>query len=131
MKKQMEDTMHRTLIPSIAAACFVAGCGASYPVPTQQLADTESAARSAAELGASSEPKARLHLELAQEQLALAKAAIHDGNNERANVVLTRARSDAELAIALTREGTAKAAAQTAIDQSNAQKATNAKQGGQ
>lgn len=123
--------MHRTLIPSIAAACFVAGCGASYPVPTQQLADTESAERSAAELGAASEPKAQLHLQLAQEQLTQANVAIAGGDNARANVLLTRARSDAELAIALTREGTAKAAAQAAIDQANVQKATNSKQGGQ
>jgi len=123
--------MHRTLIPSIAAACFVAGCGASYPVPTQQLADTESAERSAAELGASSEPKAQLHLQLAQEQLARAKADIMNGHNECANVLLMRARSDAELAIVLTREATAKAAAQAAIDQANAQKAMNSKQGGQ
>ncbi|HEX8796949.1 MAG TPA: DUF4398 domain-containing protein [Polyangiaceae bacterium] len=123
--------MHRTLIPSIAAACFVAGCGASYPVPTQQLADTESAERSAAELGAANEPKAQLHLQLAQEQLTQAKVAIAGGDNGRASVLLTRARSDAELAIALTRAGTAKAAAQAAIDQANAQKATNSKQGGQ
>jgi hypothetical protein len=123
--------MHGTLIPFIATSCLVLGCGGSYPIPTQQLADTESAERSAGELGAGSQPKAQLHLQLAHEQVVQAKAAIQEGSNERANALLMRARSDAELAIALTREQAAKTEAQKATEQSNAQHVTNAKQGGQ
>ena len=118
-------------IPMIATSWLVLGCGATYPVPTQPLADPESAERSATELGAANQPKAQLHLQLAHEQLLRAKAAMQSGDNERATALLLRARSDAELAIALTREEAAKAGAQTATDQSNTQKITNAKQEGQ
>lgn len=123
--------MHGHLSPFFATSCLLLGCGASYPVPTQPLADTESAERSASELGAGNQPKAQLHLQLAHEQLSQAKAAIKSGDNERATALLLRARSDAELAIALTREESAKTGAQSATDQSNTQKATNARQGGQ
>jgi hypothetical protein len=123
--------MHGTLISILVGSWFVCGCGGTFPAPTQQLADTESAERSAVELGAATQPNAQLHLQLAQEQLAQAKASMQDGNNERANALLLRARSDAELAIALTREQSAKTGAQGAVDQSNTQRDTNARQGGQ
>ena len=123
--------MHRTLIPILTTSWLVLGCGGSYPIPTQQLADTESAERSAAELGAANQPKAQLHLQLAHEQWAQAKAALQKGDNERANALLLRARSDAELALALTREQAAKTGAQGATEQSNTQRDTNARQGGQ
>jgi Domain of unknown function (DUF4398) len=118
-------------IPFLATSLVMLGCGASYPVPTQPLADTESAERSAIELGAANQPKAQLHLQLAHEQLSRAKDAIRNGENEEATALLSRARSDAELAIALTREEAAKTGAQNATDQSNTQKSTNARQGGQ
>ena len=123
--------MHGTLISILVASCFVAGCGGTFPVPTQQLADTESAERSAAELGAAGQPDAQLHMQLAHEQLLQAKANIEGGDNERASALLYRARADAELAIALTREQAAKTGAQGAVDQSNTQQDTNARQGGQ
>ena len=121
--------MQSTFISILTSFWLVSGCGGTFPVPTQQLADTESAERSAVELGAAAQPNAQLHLQLAQEQLAQAKANIQDGNNERANALLLRARSDAELAIALTREQAAKTGAQGAIEQSNTQRTTNARQG--
>jgi len=109
-----------------ALAC---GCGISYAVPSQQLAEAQAAERSATELGAASEPNAQLHLQLAHEQIVKANAAIHDGDNESATRMLSRARSDAELAIALTREATAKIEVQKALTQSNNQRVTNANQG--
>jgi len=63
--------------------------------------------RAARELGAQQVPKAELHLRLAQEQVEKAKKLAADGDNERANLVLSRAHADAELALALTRESTA------------------------
>jgi hypothetical protein len=122
--------MHGTLISVAIASSLVAGCGGTFPVPTQQLADTESAERSAAELGSAGQPDAQLHMQLAHEQLLKAKADIESGDNERASALLYRARSDAELAIALMREQAAKTAAQGAVDQSNTQQDTNARQGG-
>jgi hypothetical protein len=99
------------------------------PAPTQHLADEQSAERSAVELGAGRLPNAQLHLQLAHEQAESAKGEIRDGNNERADRLLARASSDAELAIALTREENAKGEAQKASTQSSNQKTTNADQG--
>ena len=60
------------LAVSLAAGCLWWGCGGSYPVPTQRMADAESAQRSARELGAESKPTAQLSLKLAGEQLEAA-----------------------------------------------------------
>lgn len=105
------------------------GCGASAPPPTQQLADVQSAERSATELGAQQNPRAQLHLKLAEEQLGRAKAAVEDDDNERATSLLARAKADAELAIALTREDDAKTKAEQAVDRSNVRRSKSMEQG--
>jgi uncharacterized protein DUF4398 len=122
----MNWNLTRTWLATCALAC---GCGITYAIPSQQLADAQSAERSATELGAASEPNAQLHLQMAHEQIVAANAAIRDGDNESATRLLSRARSDAELAIALTREATAKNETQKALTQSNNQRVTNANQG--
>ena len=114
---------------TVAASALVLGCGGSYPAPTQDLSAAQGAERSAVELGAASQPQAKLHLALAQEQMAQAAAAMKDGDNERAEGLLLRSRSDAELAIALTRDQSAKTDAQKATVQSNTQTTTNLNQG--
>jgi hypothetical protein len=91
---------------AIGATLIGMGC-ASAPAPTEQLASAEASVRAAHELGADSVPRAQLHLKLAQEQVTQARKLAQDGEQERANLVLTRARADAELALALTREATA------------------------
>ena len=105
---------------SLAAACLWWGCGATYPLPAQRMADAESAQRSARELGADTKPTAQLSLKLADEQIAQAKSAIQRGDNQRADFLLIRAKADAELAVALTREQDAVAALKTAADTSTA-----------
>jgi hypothetical protein len=84
------------------------------------MADSESAARSARELGADTKPAAQLHLKLAGDQIALAKVAIKEGDNKRADLLLLRARADAELAVALSREADAMLELQKANDKSAA-----------
>lgn len=121
--------MNRSVMTLVAASVFGMGCGASFPTPSQHLADAQSAERSAAELGAANQPKAQLHLQLAREQMTQANAAMKNGDNERADALLLRAKSDAELAIALTREQTAEVEAQKATDQNAAQRSTNASMG--
>jgi hypothetical protein len=122
--------MHVAIIPmALAASAVVLGCGGSFPAPTQDLASAQSAERSAVELGAASQPQAQLHLELAREQMTQARAAMKDGDNERADSLLLRARSDAELAIALTRDQSAKTDAKKAAVQSDVQRSTNLNQG--
>jgi hypothetical protein len=118
-----------TILVNAAASALALGCGGSFPAPTQDLSAAQAAERSAIELGAASQPQAQLHLALAQEQMNKARAAMKDGDNERADGLLLRARSDAELAIALTRDQSAKTEAQKATVQSNAQKTTNLNQG--
>lgn len=98
----------RTIISAVIIGAFVAACGATFPVPTQRMADAESAERSARELGAASQPEAQLHLSLAQEQIAKAKSSVNQGESRTADLLLVRAKADAELAIALAREQAAK-----------------------
>jgi hypothetical protein len=94
-------------------AVGLAGC-ASYPAPTDKLANTTASVRAAEEVGATKSPQAALHLKLAQEQLDQAKALIKDGDNRRAEFVLMRADADASLAAALARETSMRAEAEKA-----------------
>ncbi|MBI5534097.1 MAG: DUF4398 domain-containing protein [Deltaproteobacteria bacterium] len=107
--------MRTTLIAIIIGTSLVA-CGASFPVPTQRMADAESAERSARELGANNQPAAQLHLRLAQEQIAKAKSSVSEGENRKADLLLIRAKADAELALSLAREQAAKADLQQAVN---------------
>jgi len=103
-----------------------AGCGASFPVPTQRMADAESANRSALELGAEHQPAAQLHVKLAQEQMAQAKVHMTAGENQVADSLLVRSKADSELALALAREQGAIVAVQQATEKSRATAVTNA-----
>lgn len=111
--------MNRYIVTIATSSLLALGCGASYPPPTQQASDVQSANRSAIELGAQKNPKAQLHLKLAEEQLKLAEAAMKDDENEAAEDLLRRAKADAELAIALTREEDAKIQAEKTVDRAS------------
>lgn len=116
---------------SIVSVLVMTACGASYPVPTQRMADAQSAHRSAQELGADKHPTAQLHLNLAAEQIAKATAVLKEEDNRRADFMLIRAKADAELALAIAHGEKSKLEAQQALEQSNTQAATNLKQGAQ
>jgi len=116
----------QSIVLASLCACCAWGCGASVPVPAQRMADAESAVRSARELGAASKSSAQLNLKLADEQIAQAKNSVKDGDNERADLQLIRAKADAELSLALAREEDAKAGAQNATNASNAAASANA-----
>jgi hypothetical protein len=118
--------MNIHLIATGATLLLALGCAGSHAAPTQQMADVQSANRSANELGAQHNPKAQLYLKLSEEQLKQAKAAMDDGDNENADRLLTRAKVDAELAVALTREGDATRKETQATEESKAQQSTNA-----
>lgn len=106
----------RFLAPAVAVTAV--GCASVAP-PTQRMADAESAARSAREVGAEADPSARLQLKLAGEQIAQAKLLVAGGDNQRADFVLMRARADAELALALAREQSANVEVVKAAEQSS------------
>jgi hypothetical protein len=119
--------MLKTILPLTLP--LILACGATFPPPTQRMADAEAAERSARELGASGQQQAQLSIKLAQEQIAQARKAMKKGDNERANGLLIRAKADAELALAQTRETTARGDTLEAIDDSAAQNTTNDVQG--
>ncbi len=102
---------------ALTAACAAGGCASSYPPPTQRMAETLAAMRGATEVGANSTPQGQLHLRLAEEELRNAKILVDNGDNQRADFVLLRAKADAELALAEAREAKAVADAQSTAAQ--------------
>ena len=109
--------MQTNLVATSATILLALGCAGVAPVPTQQMADVQSANRSATELGAQNHPKAQLHLKLAKEQMQQATEAMEDDDNQTATRLLDRAKVDAELAIALTRADSATHQASKAANQ--------------
>ncbi|MBN2194984.1 MAG: DUF4398 domain-containing protein [Polyangiaceae bacterium] len=98
--------MTRSVIAVIALG-LAAGCAGSVMSPSK-LTASEASVRGAEEVGAAAEPKAGLQLKLAQDQLAEAKVLSKDGDGEAADRMLARAQVDADLAIALAKEASAK-----------------------
>jgi len=100
---------------------LMAGCG-SYPAPNERLVNSQASVRAAQEVGAQNNPQAALHLKLAQEQVEQARQLIGDSDNKRAEFILLRAEADAELAVAMAREASARTEAQQALDELKALK---------
>ena len=104
------------------AASMALGCGAAA-VPVGRVASTEAAIRAARETGAGNVPRAALHLHYAEQQEAEAQALIRSGD-KRAALVLRRAESDANLAVAISRQAQAERDARVAIEAQNTPKPT-------
>ena len=100
----------------ILASLVLVGC-AGTTASTARMGATQAAIRSAGEVGAEHDPTAALHLQYAREQFAQADQLSRAGDGERAERVLARAQSDAELALALSRRATSIAAASQATTQ--------------
>ncbi len=73
---------NRTILAAGAGAALLA-C-ASVPKPTDQVAQSQGAMRSARELGAEQVPPAALELTLAKEELGKADQLMKDDKNEEA-----------------------------------------------
>lgn len=108
-------------MPSLFSSCseFVVlgvfatvGCAARGPLDTEM---SVAFIRSAEELGATTVPRAAVHLQLAKEELEAAAALDAEGDTRRAGSLLRRAEADAELAIALSRADADKQAAAAAM----------------
>lgn len=121
--------MQQSIFALVAVAPFAWGCAASFPPPTQRLADAQSVERSAREVGANASPAAQLSLKNTQDQIATARKAMEAGDNQRADALLKRAQADGELALAQARETMAHVDRQEAVQDSADQKATNIGQG--
>jgi outer membrane murein-binding lipoprotein Lpp len=96
----------------ISATVIIAGC-TSAPLRTEA---STSGIRAAEEAGAAKVPQASLHLQLAREELELAKKLNAKGDKEESASMLLRAEADAELAVALSRGDAEKAEAMAAIE---------------
>jgi hypothetical protein len=93
---------------SFAIGITAAGMGcAGGSLPVDQLANTEASLRAAQEVGAQNDPQGQLHLELAKEEVAKAKKLAEDGDEDLGTLQLKRAKIDAELALALSRQSAA------------------------
>lgn len=105
---------------TLALAALISGCGGGYPEPRNQLTASEAAVRAAEVAGAPNSPQSALHLKRAREQVEIGRNLIQEGENERAEWVLKRAQSDADLALAVATEETRRkqaAAAKEELDQ--------------
>ena len=95
----------------VVATAIVAGC-ANTPLRTE---GSTSGIRAAEEAGAAQVPQASLHLQLAKEELELAKVLQAKGEKDEAASMLSRAEADAELAIVLSHEDEEKSEATAAV----------------
>jgi len=96
----------------VAATTIIAGC-TTAPLRTEA---STSGIRTAEEAGAANVPQAALYLQLAKEELELAKGLAAKGEEEEAAAMLKRAESDAELAVTLSHEDAEKAEAMAAVE---------------
>ncbi len=100
----------------ILLSAITIGCASSYPVPNDQMAAAQKEVGRAEQSGATSVPDAKLHLQLAQENISKAKSFM-EKDNRRATVLLQRAGAEAELAFSLATQESARADANQTIDQ--------------
>ena len=100
----------------LAAVALALTACASSPMPTTRVASSTAAVRSAHEVGADAIPDAALHVRMAEDELRTAQRLIRDGEPEKADMLLVRSQSDAELAIGITRASKAKASADEATN---------------
>jgi hypothetical protein len=98
----------------VVAIAIVAGC-ASDRQPLRTEAST-SGIRAAEEVGAAKVPQASLHLQMAKEELELAKGLAAKGDKKEAASMLLRAEADGELAVALSRGDAEKSEALSAVE---------------
>jgi hypothetical protein len=97
---------------AVMATAIVAGC-ANAPLRTEA---STSGIRAAEEAGAAKVPQASLHLQLAKEELELAKGLATKGKKKEAASMLLRAEADADLAVVLSHEDAEKSEAMAAVE---------------
>jgi hypothetical protein len=93
-----------------------AACASTTTTPSPHAESSSAAIRAAEEVGATHNPTAALHLQLAKEQFEHARLLTDKKDKERADRLLLRAQADAELSLALARSEADKAEARGAID---------------
>jgi len=89
-------------------AAVIGACSSTQALPPN-YAPARAVISAADAVGAEQEPRAALHLKFARDQLAEAQALAQNGKSKEASLALDRARTDAELALMVTREVQARA----------------------
>jgi len=102
-----------SFIKTVSAAALLAACGSSQ-VPPAKFADAQSAISAADAVGAEHEPRAALHLKMARDQLNQAQTLSQNGDDEEASLLVARSKTDAEMALMVTREAAARKEAEHA-----------------
>jgi len=92
----------RILMSSVVLGVSLAACGSSLPPPNDEWAAAQADVGRAEAGGAPDVPDAKLHLQLAQENLQKSKGLIDD-DNERAASLIAVARAEAQLALSLAK----------------------------
>jgi hypothetical protein len=92
---------------------FGVACGSSFPPPNDEWSAAKEDIGRAEAGGAPQVPDAKLHLQLAQEDLAKSKQLI-DNDNRRAASLIALARVEAQLALSLAKQQASLDAAQRA-----------------
>jgi hypothetical protein len=90
---------------AFAVGAICVGCASSVPPPNDQWSAAQADVGRAQAIAAPI-PEARLHLQLAQEDLQKSKELIGDDNKRAANLA-TLARVEAQLAFSLAKQATA------------------------
>jgi hypothetical protein len=104
------------IVPLASLACiasFALACGSSFPPPNDEWAAAQADVGRAESGGAPNVPDAKLHLQLAQEDLQKSKALI-DNDNRRASDLIAVARVEAQLALSMAHQQQAQDAASKA-----------------
>lgn len=106
------------IVPLASLACIASlalACGGSLPPPNDEWAAAQADVGRAEAGGAPNVPDAKLHLQLAQEDLSKSKALI-DNDNRRAADLIAVARVEAQLALSIAKQQQAEDAAKKATD---------------
>jgi hypothetical protein len=106
--------MTPTRVCAIVSIATALGCGSAVPAPNDQWAAAQADVGRAQAGGAPDVPDAKLHLQLAQEDLARAKQVMGE-DNRRATTLTELARAEAQLALSLARQATWQYAARKAV----------------
>jgi hypothetical protein len=94
------------LVLSLSVVTFGAGCGSSFPPPNDSWAAAQGEVGRAQAGGALDVPDAKLHLQLAQEDLQSARELIGKDNQRSASLCVL-ASTEAELAVSLAQQAAA------------------------
>jgi hypothetical protein len=103
---------------TIVTLLLGSACGSTGGTTNAKSDNSSAAIRAAEEVGATHNPDAKLHLQLAKEQFEHAQA-LAGKDKEAADRLLLRAQADAELSLALARSESEKADALGAIEKVN------------